>query len=104
MQNTLGGRISQLLEAHKITQRELATRAGITPVSLCRYINNERVPKTPILANIAMALNTTSEYLVGGSSSNDATEDYICVKQAIARSSKSWSENDKKDLIRILLD
>ena len=36
MNETLGGRISELLEKHGMTQRELAEAVGVTEVSMSR--------------------------------------------------------------------
>ena len=64
-ENNLGGRIADLLKQSGLTQRELADRVGITEVSLSRYISGNRTPKGPVIANIANALHTTSDYLLG---------------------------------------
>ena len=53
MNETLGGRISELLDKNGMTQRELADAVGVTEVSMSRYIKGDRVPKGPIIANIA---------------------------------------------------
>ena len=64
-QNIIGERIAGLLREQDKSQRELARQAGITNASISRYIKGDRVPKGPILANIAKALHTTTDYLVG---------------------------------------
>lgn len=61
----LGERISGLLDDLGITQRELAERIGVTEVSMSRYISGDRTPKGPVIANMATALNTTADYLLG---------------------------------------
>ena len=38
--NTLGGRIAELLKTTGLTQRELANMVGVTEVSMSRYISN----------------------------------------------------------------
>ena len=53
MAQNLGGRIAELLTQYNMTQRELADKAGITEVSMSRYIKGDRVPKGTTLANIA---------------------------------------------------
>lgn len=63
--------ISRLDQARKekgLTQRELANRVGVTEVSMSRYVNGARVPKEPIVVNIAKALGVSVDYLVGTSS------------------------------------
>ena len=62
---TLGERIAKRLEEIKITQHELATRVGVTDISMCRYIHGERMPNAPIIANIAKALGVTTDWLLG---------------------------------------
>ena len=62
----IGERIAALMKEEKLSQKELAGMAGVTEAALSRYINNERQPKVEILANIATALNTTSDYLING--------------------------------------
>ena len=63
--------ISRLDQARKekgLTQRELANRVGVTEVSMSRYVNGARVPKGPIVVNIAKALGVSVDYLLGISS------------------------------------
>lgn len=64
-QSLLGRRISEMLDKKGITQRELAEMIGVTEVSMARYIKGDRVPKAPVVENIARALDTTALYLVG---------------------------------------
>ena len=45
MAQNLGGRIAELLTQYNMSQRELADKAGITEVSMSRYIKGDRVPK-----------------------------------------------------------
>lgn len=63
--NNLGGRIANLLKKSGLTQRELADKVGVTESSMSRYVNESRIPKGTIIANIANALHTTSDYLLG---------------------------------------
>lgn len=63
--NNLGGRIANLLKKSGLTQRELADKVGVTKSSMSRYVNGSRIPKGTIVANIANALHTTSDYLLG---------------------------------------
>lgn len=64
-ENNLGGRIADLLKKSGLTQRELANKVGVTEASMSRYISGCRIPKGPTIANIANALHTTSDYLLG---------------------------------------
>ena len=66
MKDNLGGRIAELLTQLNMTQRELADKVNVTEVSMSRYIKGDRVPKGPVIANIATALHTTTDYLLNG--------------------------------------
>ena len=63
--NTIGDRISRILEEKGITQRELAEKAVITEVSLSRYINGGRMPKGDVIVRISNALGVSCDYLMG---------------------------------------
>ena len=65
MSESIGARINYMIQAIGITQKELASRAGITEAAISRYISGERVPRALALAGIAKALGTTMEELMG---------------------------------------
>lgn len=100
--NNIGERVSTLMRHEKLTQKELAIMAGVTESTLSRYINNERQPKAEILANIATALNTTSDYLVNGKSEDSV--DYADVYRFVARGKNVMTAEEKMKLMRLLLD
>jgi len=104
MNETLGGRISELLEKNGLTQRELAEKVGVTEVSMSRYISGDRTPKGPIIANIALALHTTSDYLLGQEAEEDAELVYYRTQRAIARNAKNWTQKQKADLVNALFE
>ena len=56
--------IKEILEAKGMSQRELAEKAGITEVTMSRYINGNRVPKAPVAMCIARALGVDIEEIV----------------------------------------
>lgn len=57
-----------MIKEKGLTQRELASKVGVTEVSMSRYIKGERVPSGPIVVNIAKELGISVDYLVGTSS------------------------------------
>lgn len=61
-------RLGQAIKEKGITQRELASKVGVTEASMSRYIKGERVPSGPIVVNIAKELGISVDYLVGTSS------------------------------------
>lgn len=99
MGETIGARISMLLKKSKYSQKELAGLVGVTEATMSRYLNNERVPKTEIIANLATALHTTSDYLISG---KDTSEEYAPIRNLVARGAKNMTPDQKMELIRIL--
>ena len=104
-QNIIGERIAGLLMEQGKTQRELAKQVGTTEASISRYIKGYRVPKGPIIANIAKALHTTTDYLLGNEKdSNDPELEYNYTQRAIARNANRWSKKQKLDLVNALFE
>lgn len=58
-------RVRELLIEQNMTQKELCDEIGISEVTLSRYFSGERSPVTEVLANMATALHTTVDYLIG---------------------------------------
>ena len=56
--------IKEILEAKGMSQRELAEKAGITEVTMSRYINGNRVPKAPVAMCIARVLGVDISEIV----------------------------------------
>ena len=104
-QNIIGKRIAGLLMEQGKTQRELAEQVGTTNASISRYIKGDRVPKGLILANIAKALHTTTDYLLGNEKdSNDPELEYNYTQRAIARNANRWTKKQKLDLVNALFE
>lgn len=106
MNGTLGGRIAELLTQLNITQRELAEKVDVTEVSMSRYIKGDRVPKGPVIANIATALHTTTDYLLNGNSSEsgDFESEYYMIHRLIAKNVSKMTSKQKRELINALLE
>ena len=60
-------RLRELMFKSSYTQKQIAALCHTTEASLSRYMNGERMPKPQILANLATALHTTTDYLLGTS-------------------------------------
>ena len=65
-ENITGKRIKDLCRQKGITVRELAEKSNTTQIPMSRFITGARMPNAPILKNIAKALETTTDYLLGG--------------------------------------
>lgn len=68
--NSIGYRILNLRKKKKFTQKELAVKVHVTEATMSRYENNLREPKGEIINRIALALNTTTDYLLGRSNNS----------------------------------
>ncbi len=99
MSKELGIRILQILKNSNITQKDLAERIGVTEAVISRYISGDREPKPDVLANIATALKTTSDYLLGIEKDDF---DYSRIKRILARNAQEMTDEDKRGLINAL--
>jgi transcriptional regulator with XRE-family HTH domain len=102
MTAALGERMRELMKRHGINQSQLAARAGTTQPSISKYLSGEREPASGTLANIATALHTTSEYLLGLPESSIKTP-YGTIKAYCARHGGDLSDEETRDLIMTLL-
>lgn len=102
MTSLLGDRMRELMRQHGINQSQLAARANTTQPNISKYLAGEREPASGTLANIATALHTTSEYLLGLPESPTDTP-YGTIKAYCARHGGELSEAETRDLIMTLL-
>lgn len=58
-------RLLNLLDDNDMSQKELAQQVGVTPAAISRYVTTNRLPPGQILCDIAVALNTSTDYLLG---------------------------------------
>ena len=56
------------------------------------------------IANIALALHTTTDYLLGQEADEDSELVYYRTQRAIARNAKNWSSKQKADLVNALFE
>ena len=102
MENNMGARIAELLQESGKTQKELAIMVGVTETAMSRYISGDREPKPETLANIATALKTTSDDLLGIEKKEDEF-DAAKITRILSRNAKNLSNQEKKDLINAIL-
>lgn len=99
MGKDLGVRITGTLQKSGMTQKELAGRIGVTEAVISRYISGDREPKPDVLANLATALHTTSDFLLG-IEREEFDHPRIC--RMIARNASSMTDQEKRELINAL--
>jgi len=98
----LGKRLKALLEQRQMSQKDLATAAGCTEAAISHYIKGDRVPRASVLTKIAIALDTTSDYLMEGIPT-DVTSELDYAKKLIARNVTQMSKSEKRAIINILM-
>ena len=99
MSKELGNRIAEVLKRNNQSQKDLAARIGVSEAVISRYISGERDPKPDMLANIATALHTTSDHLLGIERED---YDHPKVRRLIARNASALTEQEKKELIQAI--
>ena len=99
MNKEIGKRIAIELDKKGISQKQLSKRINLSEAVVSRYISGEREPRANVLANIATALNTTSDYLLG---IEEDEFNHPRIKRMIARNANKMSKEEKKELIDAL--
>lgn len=61
----IGKRIKAALDAKGMTQRELAKKIRVREVSVSRYVTGNRIPRAPILMEMARVLGVSCDFLMG---------------------------------------
>lgn len=102
MEERIGDRIATLQREKGYTQKELASMVGVTEAAMSRYVKNEREPRMEVIANLATALNTTSDYLITGKEEPAAS--YSNIINLVARGHANWTQEEKNKLMRVLID
>lgn len=62
---SVSARIKSKRKEQRLTQQELANKIGVSLMTVLRWEKGERTPNTLIMPQIAEALNTSVEYLMG---------------------------------------
>ncbi len=100
--NEFSIRLEEMLKTRNMTQKELAKKAEVTEAAMSHYVKGDRTPRSSVLARIAMALGTTSEYLMEGVPQNYVDE-IGYAKRLIARNVNQMSNAEKREILSILL-
>lgn len=62
---TIGERIAFRRESLELKQYQVAELIGVTRATMCKYEKDINIPNADIIAKLAIALNTTADYLCG---------------------------------------
>lgn len=102
MVGKINERISELLKAKGMTQRDLAQKVGVTDSAMSHYIKGDRVPRAGVILQMANILETSPDYLMYGNLSDSEAEIEQAVR-LIARNAEQLSHEDKVRIMNILL-
>ena len=101
MSMELGKKIQNLMQRCGLSQKKLAELVNVTEVSMSRYISGERDPSVETLANIATALHTTTDFLLGKKEEDDF--DLGNITMLLARHAGTLDNKQKREIINALL-
>lgn len=91
--------VRKLMQQIHLSQRDLAAMSGVTEAAMSRYLAGERQPRADKVANMATALRTTSDELLGRKIEGPDINETI---RLVARNADKIPADVKLQLIRIL--
>ncbi|MGN0845689.1 MAG: helix-turn-helix domain-containing protein [Kiritimatiellia bacterium] len=91
-------KLRKMMHERRMSQRDLADMSGVTEAAMSRYLSGERQPRAETLANMATALHTTSNDLLGLEPPTEVEQ----VFRLVARNSASIPADIRMKLIRLL--
>lgn len=101
---SVGQRIKELRTKLDFTQSELAEKIGMTYVQIGRYEKRGAMPSADVLKKLAEALNTTTDYLMSGSSDKVASEQLKDKELLTLFKAVATLDNEDKSMIKLFLD
>ena len=97
-------RLKKLRTDKKLSQNELAKSIDVHVTNISRYERGENKPTTKVLSKLANALETTTDYLMSGSTS-DIANNTISDKELLSLFNKANQlSDDKKVVVKELLE
>ena len=98
-----GDTLKQLLDERGISQRWLADAAGTKEATISRYVNGvNKSSRLDILANIAKALNVSTDYLLGISDVQNPKSDISVDERILISAYRMASERDTAIVWQVL--
>ena len=97
-------RLKQARTAKKLSQNELAKLVDVHVTNISRYERGENKPTTEVLSKLANALDTTTDYLMSGSTS-EVADNNISDKELLSLFKKvSGLSVGKKQMVKEFLE
>lgn len=101
MSKEFGNRLEKLINASRYKKQDIANDVGVSPSALAKYLSGEREPNYEIMSNLATALDTTTDYLLGKADSDK--EPFNECMQVFTRNSEALTKDEKIKLATILM-
>lgn len=100
----IGNRIKELRVAKKLTQTELAKIVGLSYIQIGRYETQKSNPSSDVLQKLAVALDTTTDFLMQGD--NDAVVSAQLTDKELLNQFKEVEKlnSEDKHLIKTFID
>ncbi|TWP31535.1 XRE family transcriptional regulator [Apibacter muscae] len=96
-------RIKDLRGKNNLTQSELAQRVGLTYIQIGRYEKGKSSPSADVLQKLADALNTSTDFLMNGSS--EMVDAQLADKELLKQFKEVEAMNEQdKHLVKTFLD
>ncbi len=102
MAKTTGQIVKDILKKEKISQKELCNRTGISESARSKYLSSENNLRGDILLKLSKALHVSVSFLLGQDESMQNAFS-VCKSALLARGGEELSEEEKKELINIIL-
>lgn len=100
----VGERIKELRIKLGLTQSTLAEKVGLSYIQIGRYEGKKATPSSDVLQKLAMALNTTTDFLMNGSSDEAASAQLNDKELLNLFRSVEKLDSDDKNLVKTFLD
>jgi transcriptional regulator with XRE-family HTH domain len=101
---SVGERIKELRKSTKQTQAQLAEKVGVSYIQIGRYETQKSSPSADVLQKLADALETTTDFLMQGSS-DDRAASQLTDKELLEQFRQVEKlDKDDKHLIKTFID
>jgi transcriptional regulator with XRE-family HTH domain len=102
---SLGIRIRELRNQKKLTQKELGAMVSLTYVQIGRYEIGRSEPTSNVLAKLAKALDTTSDYLINDGDNDEAVTAQLTDRELLKQFKEVELLNaEDKHLVKTFID
>jgi transcriptional regulator with XRE-family HTH domain len=100
----IGERIKSLRNKKGWTQKDLAQKVGLTYIQIGRYEKQKAMPSSDVLQKIAAVLDTTADFLMNGSTGDQAHQNIKDKELLQLFEEVEALESEDKKMIKLFLN